>query len=145
MTIAAKRPRARRRGGRRASALSMLEMKPHHTPMQVTPLASRTPCAMLVSVPAEVAEDIVEALSPLPVLKVAHVPGACERMVSTWPLVVVLGGRLTEAELAAVRATALDISAQVVVLSDHPDPAGLRLEIAAAKRAATTSRDAGHE
>jgi hypothetical protein len=25
----------------------MQAMKPHHTPLQVTPLASRTPCAML--------------------------------------------------------------------------------------------------
>jgi hypothetical protein len=111
--------------------------------MQVTPLASRTPCAMLVNVPADVANDIVEVLAPLPVLKVAHVPAACERMVTTWPLVVVLGGRPTEAELAAVRATALDISAEVVVVNDPPDLTRLRLEVAAAKRAATLTRDKG--
>jgi hypothetical protein len=62
-------------------------------------------------------------------------------MVATWPLVVVLGGRLAEAELTAVRATALDISAQVVVADDHPDLARLRLEVVAAKRAATQMRD----
>ena len=100
---------------------------------------------MLVNVPAEVADDIVAVLSPLMSLKVAHVPAACERMVATWPLVIVLGGRPTDAELASVRATALDISAQVVVVSDHPDRARLCLELAAAKRAATQMRDAGHQ
>jgi hypothetical protein len=116
-------------------------MKPYYTPMHVTPLATRTPCAMLVSVPADVVDDVVAVLSPLNVLKVGHVPAACERMVATWPLVVVLGARPKDAEFEAIRAMALDISAQIVIVSDHPDRARLRLELAAAKRAATEMRD----
>ena len=96
---------------------------------------------MLVAVPPEMANDLVSVLAPLQVLKVAHVPAACERMVATWPLVVILGTRPTEAELAAVRATAVDISAQIVVADDHPDRARLRLEVVAAKRTATQMRD----
>ena len=95
---------------------------------------------MLVGVPPEAADDVAAALSPLKILKVAHVPAACDRMVKTWPLVVVLGARPREAEFDAIRATALDISAQVVVLTNHPDPARLRLELTAAKRAATLMR-----
>jgi hypothetical protein len=119
----------------------MNPMKPHHTPMHVTPLATRAPCAMLVNVPAELVDDIAAVLAPLMILKVAHVPAACERMVATWPLAVVLGTRPKEAEFEAIRATALDISAQIVIVSDHPDPARLRLELAAAKRAATEMRE----
>jgi hypothetical protein len=119
----------------------VVAMKPHHTPLQVTPLASRAPCAMVVSVPAEALDDVVAVLSPLTVLKVAHVPAACERMVATWPLVVVLGGRPKDTELEAIRATALDISAQVVLMTDYPDRSRFRLELAAAKRAATEIRD----
>ena len=96
---------------------------------------------MLVGVPAEASDEVASALAPLKVLKVAHVPAACERMIANWPLVVVLGSRPREAELEAIRATALDISAQVVILSDHPDAARLRLELAAATRAAIQMRD----
>jgi hypothetical protein len=116
-------------------------LKPYYTPMHVTPLASRIPCAMLVNVAAEVVDDLVALLSPLSILKVAHVPAACERMIATWPLVVVLGSRLKGEELEAIRATALDISAQVVILGDHPDRARLQLEVAAARRAAMQMRD----
>lgn len=120
----------------------MNRMKPHHTPMQVTPLATRAPCAMLVAVPADAEGDVASVLSPLMLRKVGHVPAACARMVATWPLVVVLGSRPEEAHFEAIRATALDISAQVVIVADYPDPARLRLELAAAKRAAIQMRDA---
>jgi hypothetical protein len=107
----------------------------------VTPLLFRTPSAMLVNVPAERSDDVAAALAPLKVLKVAHVPAACERMIANWPLVVVLGSRPKDAELEAIRATALDISAQVVIMTDHPDAARLRMEFAAATRAAIQMRD----
>jgi hypothetical protein len=107
----------------------------------VTPLAFRAPSAMLVAVATDAVDDVTSALSPLKVLKVAHVPAACERMIANWPLVVVLGSRPKESELEAIRATALDVSAQLVILSDHPNAARLRLELAAAKRAAVQMRD----
>jgi hypothetical protein len=125
---------------RRAVALSIASMKPHHTPMHVTPLATRAPCAMLVNVPSDALDDVVTVLQPLLILKVAHVPAACERMVATWPLVVVLGSQPKESEFEAIRATALDISAQIVIVSNFPDRARLRLELAAAKKAATEMR-----
>ncbi len=111
----------------------------------VTPVFLRAPSAMLVGVPVEAADDVASAVSPLQVLKVAHVPAACERMVAMWPLVVVVGIRPKEAELQAIRATALDISAQVVMLGDFPDASRLRLELAAAIRASLQLRGMSHQ
>jgi hypothetical protein len=39
-------------------------------------------------------------------LKVAHIPAMCARMLATWPLVAVLGSRPDEAHCEATRATA---------------------------------------
>lgn len=110
--------------------------------MQPTPQFFPVPCAMLVGVDDQDAEAVLAALAPLKILKVGHVPAACERMLATWPLVVVLGSRPKDSELEALRATALDISAQVVLLPDFPDPARRQMELLAAKRAAAQMRDA---
>jgi hypothetical protein len=108
----------------------------------ITPLLFRAPSAMLVNVPADLADEVAAGLAPLKILRVAHVAAACERMVANWPLVVVLGPRAKPAELEAIRATALDVSAQLVVLVDSPRLERLRLELAAATRAAVQMRDA---
>jgi hypothetical protein len=96
---------------------------------------------MLVAVEPAMADELGEMLAALKVLKVAHVRAACERMLATRPLVVVVGKRPKRDELEALRATALDISAQVVVLENVADPTKRRLEVAAALRAAETLRD----
>jgi len=98
------------------------------------------PCAMLVAVPAEHVDECVTLLAPLRALKVGHVRAACERMLTTRPLVVVVGGSPLEEEMDTLREIADSISSQIVILSDRLDPARRKLELAGALRAAQTTR-----
>src|SRR5579863_5358206 len=107
---------------------------------QLTPHFYVLPAAMLVGVSRDLEVEVTAALSPLKILRVGHVAGACERMVATRPLVVVLEARPKDSELEALRATVLDISAQIVILSEYADPERRRAELIAARRAATQMR-----
>ena len=98
---------------------------------------------MLVAVPEAMVEICTSALAPLRILKVAHARAACDRMLATWPYVVVLGDVTKETEIDLVRATAADISAQVVALSERRDEARLRVELIGAMRAADAIRGSG--
>jgi hypothetical protein len=105
-----------------------------------TPLFLPVPSAMLVGVSADAQASLGPMLGSLAVLKVGHIAGACERMLATWPLVLIVGGRNKEADLQTLRATALDISADVIVLADYPDPAKLHEAILAGVKKASRLR-----
>ena len=80
------------------------------------------------------------AILGIPVLKVGHASAACERMVTTRPLVVIAGLGLSRDDLAALRARSLDTGAQLVVLQEIKDEAQLPVHLQSAKRAALISR-----
>jgi hypothetical protein len=95
---------------------------------------------MLVAVPPGVQAELARAFASLMLLKVGHIAGACERMLATWPLVLIVGGRPKESELTVLRATATDISAEVLVLADFPDARTRDAAVAQAVRKASQLR-----
>ena len=81
-----------------------------------------TPCVMLVALDdgdAGVCANLIKPLSapnPVSVMRVAHIRGACERMLVTRPLIVIFSEVLRPGDQALLRERAEDIMAEVVVL-----------------------------
>ena len=98
------------------------------------------PSAMLVAVPPEVASELTGVLGSLIVLKVGHIAAACERMLATWPLILIVGGRQKASGSATLRATAVDIKAEVVMLDAFAQRALRDQAIATAIAVASASR-----
>jgi hypothetical protein len=80
------------------------------------------------------------AILAIPVLKAAHTNGACQRMLTTRPLVVIVARGLSTADLAEIHSSALATGAQVVALSDVKDESKLAVHLKAALRAALLSQ-----
>jgi hypothetical protein len=91
-----------------------------------------TPCVMLVALDdadASLCANLVKPLSapnPVSVMRVAHIRGACERMLVTRPLIVVYSEVLRLGDQALLRERAEDIMAEVVVLPRIIDPDALK-------------------
>lgn len=89
------------------------------------------------------AQDLVEKCSTLlgiPVLKVGHANAACERMLTTRPLVVIAGKGLSTDDMTALRGRALDTGAQLVALDEVRDDGQLAMSLKSALRAALITR-----
>ncbi len=95
---------------------------------------------MLVALTPQVARECIRMVEPMGVLQVRHAHAACERMLATRPLVVIVGEELPPKELEDVRAVARDIGAQVVLLAEHPEAEERRGAVQAAILAAGQRR-----
>jgi hypothetical protein len=73
------------------------------------------PGAMAVGLPDALAEASSAHLAPLPVMRVAHVAAACERMVVTRPQVIIALSTVDKLDVLRERAT--DIGAELAELS----------------------------
>ncbi len=70
---------------------------------------------MAVGLPDALAEAATLHLAPLPVMRVAHVAAACERMVVTRPQVIVVMANALQVEV--LRERAQDVGAEIAELS----------------------------
>ena len=88
---------------------------------------------------ASVCAGLIKSLTgpkPVSVMRVAHIRGACERMLVTRPMIVVFSAALRGADQALLRERAQDIMAEVVVLPKVIDGDDLKQALAAAIREA---------
>lgn len=76
----------------------------------------------------------------MPVLKAGHASAACERMLTTRPLVVIVGKGLSSDEMTALRGRALDTGAQLVALDEVRQDGQLAVHLRSALRAALITR-----
>ena len=95
---------------------------------------------MLVDLTAEQDRICAEALSPLQLLRVAHVVAACARMMTTRPLVVVVGGEPEPEHMEQLREVVASMASQVVELRGVESVERVKLELIAALRAARALR-----
>src|SRR4051812_10211619 len=95
-------------------------------------------CVMLVDVPVDLERFIARALG-MSILRVNHAHAACQRMPTTLPLVVVVGGERTAEEVALLEEHTLAIGAQLVQLAQVKELDKLELHLKAAARAADLS------
>jgi hypothetical protein len=70
---------------------------------------------MAVGLPEALADAVALHLAPVPVMRVAHVHAACERMVVTRPQVIVVVGGVLNVEVLLERAQ--DVGAEVAELT----------------------------
>ena len=80
----------------------------------LTPLFNPAPSAMLVAVGETLAQECVRALEPIKTLRVGHGQAALQRMLSTHPLVVVVGASVDDGDAGAIRQHAGTFGAHVI-------------------------------
>jgi hypothetical protein len=73
---------------------------------------------MLVGIDEHRATWCADAVSPMLVIRVAHVQAGIERMLVTRPLVVAVRGGLAPGEVQPIREAAHDIGAEVVEVAE---------------------------
>ena len=78
-----------------------------------TPIFNPLPTVMLVGLADDLAEDCAKAADPVSTLRVAHAAAALQRMVSTLPLVILIGASVSEKDEEALRQQATAIGALV--------------------------------
>jgi alkanesulfonate monooxygenase SsuD/methylene tetrahydromethanopterin reductase-like flavin-dependent oxidoreductase (luciferase family) len=78
-----------------------------------TPIFNPLPTVMLVGLPDDIAEACAKAADPVSTLRVAHAAAAMQRMVSTLPLVILIGASISEKDEDALRQQATAIGALV--------------------------------
>jgi hypothetical protein len=108
---------------------------------QQTPHFFPVPSVMIVGLSLVGQALVLEVFGSMLVLRVGHVAAACERMVKTRPLVVVCETPPKESELEVLRTTVLDISARLVILSEHHGREARVEALLAAKRDAIATRN----
>src|SRR6266568_4556659 len=84
--------------------------------MKKTPFVGHPWVILLIALGEETAKECETAVIPLPVIRVADVTGAIERVVALRPLVVVVGGNANAGDLAILRARAAEASSVFVGL-----------------------------
>lgn len=96
---------------------------------------------MMVSVDGGLYEIIRATFHPFPVLRVGHARAACERMLTTHPLVVVFVERPTAADLERVSEIATAIGAELVIAEDYAEVELLQEHLSMAMVAVQRRRD----
>jgi len=86
---------------------------------------------MTVALPDALAEASSAHLAPLPVMRVAHVAAACERMVVTRPQVIVV--MTTAQQIETLRERATDIGAELAELAPDMDDLQVKAAVVNAK------------
>lgn len=84
--------------------------------MLPTPKFQPSPCVMLVALDDLFAHRLTTLVSPMPTLRVQHVPAARERLLVTWPLALFVGG-VTPAELESLREAAEGVGVELLQLT----------------------------
>lgn len=69
----------------------------------MTPVFNPLPTVMLVGLADDLAEACAKAADPVTTLRVAHAAAAMQRMVSTLPLVILIGASVSAKDEAALR------------------------------------------
>ncbi len=89
------------------------------------------PSAMAVGLPDALAEASALHLAPLPVMRVAHVVAACERMVVTRPQVIVV--MATAPQVDVLRERAVDVGAELAELTPEMNALQVKAAVVNAK------------
>jgi hypothetical protein len=84
--------------------------------------------------------DRCQAVLGLPILRVGHASAACERMLTTRPLVVIAGTGIMSADMTALKNRALDTGAQLVLLEECKEEEALTAHLKKALRSALIAR-----
>jgi hypothetical protein len=111
-----------------------------------TPQFQPVPSVMVVGLDEPRAAICARVVAPLPVLRVAHAQAAFERMLVTWPLVLVLRETAAADEVTRLREGARQIGAEIVHLTQGVGEAALEAMLhEALARAESKRAEAGEK
>jgi hypothetical protein len=82
-----------------------------------TPIFNAIPCVMFVGLGDDAAKVCAQGCEPMKILKVAHAAAALPRMVTTHPLLVILGASVPPAGEEEIRQHALALGTEVLPVS----------------------------
>jgi hypothetical protein len=108
-----------------------------------TPKFRPAASVLLVGVDDALVERIDAAIKPIQVLRASHGSAAAERMLSTQPLVVVVGSGVDDGALATITERAAAMGAELALVEAFPSPGSLVLRVVSGIMLAEQRRSGG--